>query len=74
MQDEAGAIPEDVGTALLLGHNPGWEEALAVLIEERHALTTGNAALLEIEAPSWQDAIERAGEWMLHGIVRPKEL
>lgn len=51
---------------LLLGHNPGMEEALASLTGQRLELTTANIA-----------ALERQGEdepWQLVALWRPREL
>jgi len=57
---------------LVLGHNPGWEEALQVLGGAQEALTTGNAALLRGEGALWRDALR--GHWTLQRIIRPREL
>lgn len=67
-------LADEVETALVLGHNNGWEEVVAWLSRHPVMLTTANAALLSVEAPSWEAALDRMGEWTLHQVVRPKEL
>ena len=68
---EVGA---DVGTVLILGHNPGWEEVLVYLTGQEVRLTTANAALLDGEADSWEAATEQPEQWRLDRVIRPKEL
>ncbi|HBP23622.1 MAG TPA: hypothetical protein DEA08_38325 [Planctomycetes bacterium] len=67
-------LPDEVDTAMVLGHNNGWEEVVAWLSRNPVTMTTANAALLSVEAPTWEDALDRMGEWTLHQVVRPKEL
>ena len=60
----AHATPADA-TALLLGHAPGWEEAVALLTRHRGnvaRIRTAQAALLRSEARGWGDALESAWE------------
>lgn len=68
-----GLGPE-VGTALALGHNPGWEEALHWLCGVDTRLTTANAALLETDAETWPQALEVPGGFRLLEVLRPKTL
>jgi len=65
-------LGENVSTLLVLGHNPGWEDAVAKLCGRRVRMTTANAALLESETDDWAKAIR--SEWMNVRILRPKEL
>ncbi len=60
---------DEPGTVLVLGHNPGWEDALAHL---GHAarFTTCNAALLESPATDWASALD--GPWTLVELIRPR--
>ena len=65
----AHATPSDA-TALLLGHAPGWEEAVALLTRHRGGvarLRTAQAALLRSEARGWGDAL--AAGWEHRGGV-----
>ncbi len=57
----------------VVGHNPGWEDAVESLSGVYHRFTTCNAAVLECEAESWSDAFEQ-DEWTLVELVRPKEI
>lgn len=66
------ALPDDVPSALVLGHNPHWEEMVSRLCGEVTRMTTANAALLVGEGDTWAQAL--AGAWTLERVVRPKEL
>ncbi|MEM9463183.1 MAG: histidine phosphatase family protein [Myxococcota bacterium] len=67
------SLAASVSTAMLIGHNPGWEDAVTELSGVRVSMTTCNAALLTLTAPTWADAAKRSG-WTLEQMVRPKEL
>ena len=58
---------------LALGHNPGWQEAVEYFAGTYIALTTGNAALLSIEADHWPDGLRREHHWKLVDVLRPKD-
>ena len=68
----AARWPPEIGTVLVLGHNPGWEEALHVLAGGDAPMTTGNAALLVGGGATWVDALE--ANWRLVALVRPRDL
>ena len=68
---ELEALPDQIQTVLLLGHNPGWEGALSWLSGECELLKTANAALLENKGSSWKEATKQNQVWKLHDIVRP---
>ena len=65
-------LTEDISTLLVLGHNPGWEDAVADLTGQWVRMTTANAALLESDAEDWPEAME--ANWVLLEVLRPKEL
>jgi phosphohistidine phosphatase len=67
-------LGDDVRTAMVLGHNPGWEEVVDVLSGQDERMTTANAALLTIESSGWADAILLDGCWALETMLRPKEI
>ena len=69
-----GILPDHVTTAMVIGHNPGWEALVDTLTGGDHRMTTCNAALLSIEAKSWKAALKQRGSWQLHELLRPKEL
>jgi len=66
-------LPPTVDTVMMLGHNPGWEDAVHELSGVRVRMTTCNAALLHTEAERWSDAATRT-DWTLEALLRPKEL
>jgi phosphohistidine phosphatase len=66
--------PKTVTTAMVIGHNPGWEELVESLCGTGHRMTTCNAALLSIEAKGWAKAMAQQGRWRLEHLLRPKEL
>lgn len=72
IQAEARSWPPRVRAVLAIGHNPGWEDALARLTGEDPGMTTGNIALLEGQGPTWTEALE--GHWALVALGRPREL
>ena len=67
-------VDDDVSTVMVIGHNPGWEDAVAELCGAYLTMTTCNAALLSVEADSWRKAAEIEGGWRLVELLRPKEL
>ena len=67
-------LPDTVGTALILGHNPGWEAVLEYLSGTEEPVKTASAALLSIEADTWPEAMGSRGAWSLAQIVQPREL
>lgn len=68
----AGCPDDEPGPVLVLGHNPGWEQAASVLSGVLVQLTTANAILLEGTGPSWREALR--GSWTLVEHLRPKHL
>jgi len=72
LQEVASEWPEDARTLLVLGHNPGWEDAASQLSGSPISMTTANAVLLEGEGSTWAEALERS--WTLHQQLRPREL
>jgi phosphohistidine phosphatase len=59
-----------VDTAMVLGHNPGWEDAVHGLSGVRARMATCNAALLHVDAETWEDAAARR-DWALEELLRP---
>lgn len=72
LREALRSLPPEVRTALVLGHNPGWEEALEVLIGRHEPVKTGSCALLSTEAASWAAAVE--GGWALEAMIHPRML
>lgn len=67
-------LPDSHQCVLVLGHNPGWEEALAWFSGHQRSMTTANAALLVSPPGSWAEVSRKAGAWRCDRVVRPKEL
>lgn len=65
-------IDDEKHVAILIGHNPGFEELLAFLTGERRPMPTCALAKIEFDVVSWKDV--RAGEGTLESFVTPKEL
>jgi phosphohistidine phosphatase len=65
-------IDNDLQSVLLVGHNPGIQDLLAVLTGEHVSVSTATFAKIDIKATEWSANLINNGtlEW----IVRPKEL
>ena len=75
VKEHLGGLPDDVTTALVLGHNPGWEAVVRWLSKESVELKTADCALLCCHgANTWADALEQAGQWTLERIVRARDV
>lgn len=69
------SILDDVGTVLVVGHNPGFEEVVAALAgidEDDVRLPTAAYAHISFDTDNWDNA--RKGTGRLEGIMTPKEL
>lgn len=66
-------VPPSVETAMILGHNPGWEDVVDAFTGCSVTLTTANVAVLATWAESWGEAARRT-DWQLEQVLRPKEL
>lgn len=70
--DALGKLSDKVKTVMVIGHNPGWEEAVSRLTGKDVQMTTCNAAMLSLDAKSWKDASKK--KWKLEQLIRPKDL
>ena len=69
--EEVTSLSPDIGTALLLGHNPGSSEFVSILAGMPVELKTANAALLEYPSDNWAEAaLSRA--WTLVAHMAPQ--
>lgn len=69
------SILDDVDSALVVGHNPGFEEvaaALAGIDEDDVLLPTAAYAHITFDTDSWDNVRRGTGNWV--GIMSPKEL
>lgn len=72
--EHVSKVAEDAETVLVLGHNPGLEDAVDSLCGEYVRMTTGNVVILEpLDPDSWSSAVAD-GRWRLVEVIRPREL
>lgn len=67
-----GQVDSDRKSVLLVGHNPGIEELLALLTGAPQPVTTANFARIRIKATKWSASLANKGT--LDWIIRPKEM
>ena len=65
-------IEDEVRIAMMVGHNPGFEEFLEVLTGEPQRLPTGALALIELGVEKWREVGPGTGR--LEWLTKPKEL
>jgi phosphohistidine phosphatase len=65
-------IPDDKEVAIMIGHNPGFEELLSFLTGEHQRMPTCGLAKIRFGDVSWNEV--RAGEGSLEWFTAPKEL
>lgn len=65
-------IPDEKQTAMMIGHNPGFEELLAFLTGETRRMPTCALAKIKLDVSSWKEV--RAGEGSLGLFLTPKGL
>jgi phosphohistidine phosphatase len=68
----ASQIEDAVGEALLVGHNPGFEELLGKLTGEARHMATATLALITLDIEKWSKLRDGCGR--LEWIVKAKEL
>lgn len=65
-------IPDEKEVAIMIGHNPGFEQLLSFLTGEHRRMPTCALAKIGFGDGSWKDV--RAGEGRLEWFIAPKEL
>jgi phosphohistidine phosphatase len=70
-------LPDDVETALMVGHNPGYEDLIGALVggatsNARIRMPTGALACIDLDVARWRDAAPGGG--MLRWLVVPRVL
>lgn len=60
----AAALPDDVETAMLVGHNPGMHHAVAVLTGDFVEFPTCVVAECAVDIDSWAELIEGSGRML----------
>lgn len=61
-----------ITTAMMVGHNPGFEELLAALTGESHRMPTAALACINLKIEKWSDLIGGCGK--LKWLVKAKDL
>ncbi len=64
-------VPAEVGTVLMLGHNPGFSMTVHWLTGADVDLKTAQAALLETDQDDWSAAAHGKRAWRLVELVTP---
>lgn len=65
-------LPDSSERVLVVGHNPGWSDAVGWLTGGVSVdLKTANAALLDTREESWRGAFEVEGRWRHVATLRP---
>lgn len=64
-------IDDQFDSALIVGHNPGFEDIVRVLTGKIEAMPTAALAVIDLEIDSWKEINSEAG--YLRKIIRPKE-
>jgi phosphohistidine phosphatase len=65
-------FPDHISTAMMIGHNPGFEELLAVLTGQSQSMATATLACIELGVEQWSDVSPGCGR--LECLIRPKDL
>ena len=65
-------IQDQISIAILVGHNPGFEELLEILTDESHRMPTAALACIELDVQRWIDVSARSGR--LAWLMKPKNL
>jgi phosphohistidine phosphatase len=65
-------IESEKKSVVLVGHNPGFEELMLSITEERLLIPTAALAQINLKVSKWSDNL--VGKGTLAWIVRPKEL
>jgi phosphohistidine phosphatase len=65
-------IDDSVGIAMMVGHNPGFEELLAVLTGETKRMPTAALALIDLNIDKWGEVSSETGT--LKELIKPKDL
>ena len=66
-------VPDKAETVMIVGHNPGLEDLVALLTGERQDLPTAALAQIVLPIDEWRD-LTRSTRGTLLGHWRPKEL
>src|SRR5215510_2214158 len=65
-------LEDRFGSAMMVGHNPGFEELLAALTAEARRMPTAALACIDLNVEKWSEVVTGCGK--LRWLVRPKDL
>jgi len=76
-------IPDSAGSAMVVGHNPGFEDCAALLVDEKKSrrektdssgekFPTSAVAVVDFDIPYWKELSAHSGS--LVDFIRPKDL
>lgn len=65
-------IGDEFNSALIVGHNPGFENLVRVLSGKSETMPTAALAVIDLEIESWNEAEADSGN--LREFIRPKDL
>ena len=66
-------LDDEITDVLLLGHNPGWQNAISYFAGEQERMMTANAALLHGQGDSWEETAVSGGFELIQ-VLRPRSL
>lgn len=61
-----------IESALLVGHNPGFENLVKILTGKTEAMPTAGLAIIDLDIRNWSET--SAGRGALRDLIRPKEI
>ena len=65
-------VDNEFGSALIVGHNPGFENLVRVLTGKIEAMPTAGLAVIDLKIENWNEINAESGN--LREFIRPKEL
>jgi phosphohistidine phosphatase len=66
-------LGDEIGSAMVVGHNPGMEELVEALSGEHHVMPTAALAWIDLPVEGWS-GLRLDGSGRLRQVWRPKEL
>ena len=66
-------LPDTTRHTMIVGHNPTFEELVALLVDETHIMPTGALAVVELPIETWRD-LDPLPRGSLRALWRPREL
>ncbi len=64
-------LPDEIDSAMLVGHNPGIEGFIGLLTGESERMPTAALAVIDLEIDEWRNAAVGVG--ILGEVIRPRD-